>query len=148
MEITVWKYTMKCTVQGTWKYTVKSKIHGTWNMKNTLYGKYSISLLMPKYIMVLIEIHTSLPFLRAFHVVKKKLYIHIYFLPYCFTNNNFCFYTTWHTCKICWRKVTTNIFMDNFDLVLLKKLTYALSSCPLHTWKLLWRKHFSKKLIA
>ena len=48
MEITVWKYTMKCTVQGTWKYTVKSKIHGTWNMKNTVYGKYSISLLMPK----------------------------------------------------------------------------------------------------
>ena len=41
--------------------------------------------------------------------------------------------STWLAFKICWRRVTRNFCVDNFDLVLLNKLTYSLSSCPLYT---------------
>ena len=80
MEITVWKYTVKCTVHGTWKYTVKNNIHGTWK----LYGKYSVNLLMPK--------ETDLrdgtrPDSHNISYRKRQ----IYFLPaYCLTNIDFC----------------------------------------------------------
>ena len=61
-----------------------------------------------------------------------------------FYKHSFLPLVTWHSWKICWRKVTRKSFMDNFDLFLLNKLTYSLSSCPLYTLKLLWRIYFSK----
>ena len=75
----MWKITVKCTVHGTWKYTVKSKIHGTWK----LYGRYSISLLMPQYT----DLHDGtrpdwhVTALWTFPNVKDDKY---------FTNINFC----------------------------------------------------------
>ena len=44
IEITVWKYTVKSTGDGTWKYTVEITVNGTWKQ----YGKYSIGLLIAK----------------------------------------------------------------------------------------------------
>ena len=41
--------------------------------------------------------------------------------------------STWLTFKICWRRLAQNFFMDNFDLVLLNKLIYSLSSSLLYT---------------
>ena len=39
--------------------------------------------------------------------------------------------STWLAFKICWRADTRRSFIDNFDFVLLNKMTYFLSSCPL-----------------
>ena len=56
------------------------------------------------------------------------------FTRYCTLNSLYCkkrhifsvFKSTWLAFKICWRRVTRNFLIDNFDLVLLNKLTYAL----------------------
>ena len=68
MGITLWKYTVKRTVHSTWKYTVKSKTHGTWK----LYGKYNISLLMPKWTDLRDGTcpDSHVPALWTFHMVK------------------------------------------------------------------------------
>ena len=53
--------------------------------------------------------------------------------------------STWLTIKICWKRVTQNFFMDDFDLVLLNKLPMLpslRSFVHVNVVKLLWHKHF------
>ena len=76
-------------------YSVKvhSEKYSTWYMK---YGKYSISLLMPKQTDLCdgARPDSHVTALWTIHIVKNE----IYFLPYHFTNINFCHFI--HTASI------------------------------------------------
>ena len=137
MEITLWKYTVKCTVYGTWKYTVKNKIHGTWKLS----GKYKVCWCQNKltYLMVLVQIHTSLHFE---HFISWKT-TYIFCLIGLQTLISAVSPRGIHA-RYGGEKLRGKFFMDNFDLVLWNKLTYSISLYPLYTLKLLRRKYFSK----
>ena len=62
------------------------------------------------------------------HIVKND----IYFLLYRFTSINFCHFSVASTQDLL-EKSYAEFFTNNFDLVLLNKLTYTLSSGPLYT---------------
>ena len=129
---------------GSYSVKLHSEKYSTWYMK---YGKHKISLLMPKCTDLRdgARPDSHVTALWTVHIVKND----IYFLPYRFTNINFCHFSVAIAFKICWRRVTRNFFMDNFDLFLLSKLTLLSilrSLAHINLLKLLWRKHFLKTI--
>ena len=104
-------------------YSVKvhSEKHSTWNMKNTVSLCWCQNRLT--FVMVLVQIHTLLHFGQF--ILSKMTYI---FCLIVLQTLIFVIKSTWLAFKICWRRATRNFFMDAFDLVLLNKLTYSLSS--------------------
>ena len=85
------------------KYRVKSTVHGTWNMENTSYC--NLNNLYPK---------------------NRYMFSTLLFYKHKFLSLNL-------RGKIWWRRDTRKFFVDHFDLVMLKKLTYSLSYFPLYT---------------
>ena len=127
-----------------WRYTVKSTVHGKWNMKNAVSAYWCQNRLT--YVMVLVQIHTLLHF-EQFILQKTTYILRLIVLQTLISVIIF----TWLVSKICWRRVMRNCFMENFDLVLLKKLTYFVSSSLLYTWlgeNLYYVNIFFKQFIA
>ena len=117
-----------CTKLGNYSVKVHSKKYSKWyiNLENTVSVSWCQSKL--NYVMVLVQIYTLLHFEHL--ILQKTTYI------FCFIVLQTLFFvikSTWLSFRICWRGVTWNVFMDNFDLVLWNKLNYFLSSGPLYT---------------
>ena len=120
---------------GNYSVKVHSEKCSAWYMQ---YGKYSIRLQMPKQTDLRDDVHPDSHVTARWtvHIVKND----IYFLPCRFTLSSVC---------ICWRRVTWNFFMDNFDLVPLNNLFSILRSfVHVNVLKLLWRKHFLKNNLS
>ena len=126
-EITVWKCTVKSTV----------RVHGTWIIGHKIAVCWCQNRLT--YVMVLAQIHTLLHF--EHFILSKTTYIFCLLVLEALIS---VIKSTWLPFKICWRRVTRNVIMDNFDLVLLNKLTYS-GPCT-HMLKRLRCKHFLKPI--
>ena len=105
-----------------WKYRVKSTVNGTWNMRNKISVCGCLNRLT--YVMVLIQIHTLLHFEQF--ILWKTTYIFCLIVLQTLISVS---KSTLLEFKICWRIVTRNFIMDNLDLVLLNKLTTLYSRC-------------------
>ena len=113
---------------GNYGVKVHSEKYSTWYIK---YEKYSMSLLMPKQTELRDDIGSDshVTALWTVHILKNV----IYFRPIVLQALISVIKSMWLAFKICWTRVVQNFFMKNFDLVLLNKLTYSLSSGPLYT---------------
>ena len=132
---------MRNTEVTAWKYTVKSTVHATWNVENAISVCWCQNRLT--YVMVLLQIPTLLH--SEQFILQKTTYIFCHIVLQASISVTF----QWLAFKICWRRVTRIFFMDNFDLVLLNKLTLLSilrSFVHINVPKLLWRKHFLKRI--
>ena len=127
MEITVWKYTMKSTVNGIHESTqwkVQFMVN-EWNTKKTVQVSWCLNIdwLTWWYFTRFTRYCT----LNVSYREKQYLFLRLTVLQ---TLRSI---TKLACIQNCFRRVTREFFIDDFDLVLLKKVTYFLSSCSLHT---------------
>ena len=129
-----------------WKSTqwkVQYMVHES-NMVNTVSACWCQNRLT--YVLLLVQIHRLLHF-EQFISLKTTYIFCLIFLQTLISVIK----STWLTLKICWRRVTRNFFMDNFDLLLLNNILEQTDLLPIFlsfvhiiVLKLLWRKYFLK----
>ena len=104
-----------------WTYSVKlhSEKYSTWYMK---YEKHNISCWCQNKLRDGARPDSHVAALWSVHIVKNDIY-----LPYRFQTLISLIKSTWRAFKIFGEELREIFFKDNFDLVLLKKITYFLS---------------------